>query len=356
MMDTQKDIEIRLVADRKQNLPDKSKMSFGKQFADHMLVCDYENGAWQTPVIMPVENLALHPATSAFHYGQAIFEGIKAYRRADNRIAIFRPRDNWIRMNRSAQRLDMPGIPEEIFMDGLLRLIGLDQDWVPEGEGFSLYIRPFMIGTDASLGLESSRSYKFIIITSPAAAYYSKDLSIYIQSQYVRAVPGGTGFTKAAGNYAASLLPTSEVRAKGYDQILWTDAVEHKYVQEIGTMNVFFVVNGTVLTPALDDGTILAGITRASIIGLMKELGYRVEERKISVGELIAAHNAGQLEEAFGSGTAASMSMITQLTYEDKTMSLSDPASWSIAPAINKLLNDIRYGKVPDLNHWVTLV
>lgn len=349
-------IDIKITKQSSLHTLNKQALVFGKQFADHMLVCDYERGEWKTAQIGPVEHLSLHPATSFFHYGQAIFEGIKAYRHPDGSVVMFRPEENWKRMNQSAARLDMPQIPEELFMEGMRQLIALDKEWVPEEEGASLYIRPFMIGTDTGIGLESSGSYKFIIITSPVGAYYSKDVSIYVQDKYTRAAPGGIGFTKAAGNYAASMLPTAEVREMGHDQVLWTDAVEHKYVQEIGTMNVFFVVEGRVLTPALEDGTILAGITRDSIITLLKENGIPVEERRISIDELVGAYEAGKLQEAFGSGTAASMSMISDLTYDGKALQLPPSAGWSIAPRIRKELDDIRYGRIPDRFSWIHTV
>jgi branched-chain amino acid aminotransferase len=332
---------------------DQNNLVFGKQYADHMLACYYENGEWNTPEIIPFGDLSLSPATSFMHYGQAIFEGIKAYRHPDGSIAVFRPEDNWKRMNVSAARLDMPEIPAEIFLDGIKELIKLDAAWVPEGENTSLYIRPFMLGMDEFIGVRSSLSYAFYIITSPAGAYYSKPVRIYVQDQYVRAVPGGIGFTKAAGNYGASMLPTRTVKEMGYDQVLWTDAFEHKYVQEIGTMNVFFIVDGVALTPNLDEGTILAGVTRDSIITLLKENGIEVQERPISIDELVEAQKSGKLQEAFGSGTAASMSFISDLTYQGETLYLPEINTWSISPKIKKQLDDIRYGRTPDTHGWI---
>jgi branched-chain amino acid aminotransferase len=246
----------------------------------------------------------------------------------------------------------MPPIPEEIFMEGMRQLIELDQEWVPKEDGTSLYIRPFMMGMDAFIGVRTSNTYRFAIISSPAGAYYNRPVHIYVQDKYVRAVKGGTGFTKAAGNYGASMLPSHDVKKMGYDQILWTDAIEHKYVQEIGTMNVFFIVDGVALTPDLDSGTILAGVTRASIITLLKENGIPVEERQISIDELVQAQKEGKLQEAFGSGTAASMSFISDLTYQDETLHLPAVDTWKIAPAIKKQLDDIRYGRVEDKYGW----
>lgn len=330
----------------------KDEIVFGKEYADHMLVCDYKDGQWQAPEIMPFGNFSMSPATSFMHYGQAIFEGVKAYRQPDGSVAVFRPFDNWQRLNVSAYRMGMPELPEEIFMEGLRQLLELDAAWVPDEAETSLYIRPFMIGMDEFIGVRSSESYRFAIITSPAGAYYNKPVRIYVQDKYVRAAKGGIGFTKAAGNYGASMLPTSEVRKMGYDQNLWTDAVENKYVQEIGTMNVFFIVDGVALTPDLNSGTILAGVTRDSIITLLKENGIKVEERAVSIEELATAARNGTLTEAFGSGTAASMSYISDLTYKGEQLNLPEIATWTISPKIKAQLDDIRYGRVEDTHGW----
>lgn len=330
----------------------KDNLVFGKEYADHMLVCDYKDGEWQSPEIIPFGNFSLSPSTSFMHYGQAIFEGVKAYRQPDGSVSIFRPIDNWKRLNVSAHRMGMPEIPEEIFMEGLRQLIALDDAWVPGEAETSLYIRPFMIAMDEFIGVRSSETYRFAIITSPAGAYYNKPVRIYVQSKYVRAAKGGIGFTKAAGNYGASMLPATEVRKMGYDQNLWTDAVENKYVQEIGTMNVFFIVDGVALTPDLNSGTILAGVTRASVITLLQENGIKVEERPISIDELIEAQKEGRLQEAFGTGTAASMSFISDLTYKDETLHLPEQNTWTISPMIKEQLDDIRYGRVDDAHGW----
>lgn len=318
-----------------------------------MLVCDYKDGSWQTPEIVPFGNFSFSPATSFIHYGQAIFEGVKAYRQPNGTVAVFRPIDNYNRMNVSAARMDMPALPEEIFMDGLKQLIALDEAWVPGENETSLYIRPFMMGMDEFIGVRTSETYRFAIICSPAGPYYNKPVRIYVQDKYVRAAKGGIGFTKAAGNYGASMLPSHEVKKLGYDQILWTDAVEHKYVQEIGTMNVFFVVDGVAVTPDLNSGTILAGVTRNSIIQLLKDNNIPVEERAISIDELVAAQKSGKLQEAFGSGTAASMSFISDLTYQDETLHLPELSNWAIAPKIKKQLDDIRYGRAEDKHGWL---
>lgn len=330
----------------------KDDIVFGKEYSDHMLICDYDDGKWGEPQIVPFQNISVSPSISAIHYGQSIFEGVKAYRVGEKGSAIFRPDKNYERLNKSAYRMGMPEVPQEIFLDGMRQLIELDDKWIPNEDGTSLYIRPFLFATDDFLGVRSSNSYRFMIITSPAGPYYSKPVSIYVQKQFVRAVKGGIGFTKAAGNYGASMLPTAEVKKKGYDQILWTDAFEHKYVQEIGTMNVFFIVDGVALTPDLNQGTILAGVTRDSVIHLLKENGITVEERPISITELVDAYKAGKLEEAFGTGTAASMSFIQDLTYEDEKMVLQPAADFKIANLIKKQLDDIRYGRVADKHNW----
>ncbi len=335
---------------------ESDNLLMGKNFTDHMLVCDYINGAWQTPVIMPYGNMEMSPALAALHYGQAIFEGVKAYRQPDGSVAIFRPEANWKRMNVSAKRMDMPEIPEEIFIGGLQRLLQIDSQWIPGFPETSLYIRPFMFSTDAFIGVKTSDTYRFCIILSPAGRYYAKPVNIYVQDEFIRAAPGGIGFTKAAGNYGASMYPTHSVKEKGFDQILWTDAIHHKYVQEIGTMNVFFIVDGKALTPDLESGTILAGVTRDSIITLLKENNIPVEERPISIDELVSAYREGKLQEAFGSGTAASMSYIQSLTYQDETLQLKDVAEWTISPKIKAQLDDIRYGRIADTHNWRFIV
>lgn len=346
------EIKINKVEESRFKPFESDEINMGRVYTDHMLVCDYKDGAWQTPEIMPYGNMELSPALASLHYGQAIFEGVKAYRQPDGSVAVFRPEANWKRLNVSARRMDMPEIPEEIFIGGLQKLLQTDINWIPGFAETSLYIRPFMFSTDAFIGVKTSDTYRFCIIMSPAGKYYAKPVNIYVQDEFIRAAPGGIGFTKAAGNYGASMYPTHTVKDKGYDQILWTDAFEHKYVQEIGTMNVFFIVDGKAWTPDLKSGTILAGITRDSIITLLKENNIEVEERPISIDELVAAYKEGKLQEAFGSGTAASMSFIQSLTYQDNKLQLKDVSEWTISPKIKALLDDIRYGKIADTHGW----
>lgn len=346
------DIRINKTDNSRLHELDKNNIEFGKLYSDHMLVADYVNGAWNKAEIIPYGNMHMSPATSFFHYGQAIFEGVKAYKDPEGNAVIFRPQDNWKRMNRSAIRMGMPPIPEELFMEGMRQLIELDQDWIPEADRTSLYIRPFMMATDEFIGIKPTTKFRFMIITSPAGPYYAEPVSIYVDENYVRAFPGGVGYTKAAGNYGGSMYPMTEVRKKGFHQILWMDGLEHKYVQEIGTMNVFFVLGDTIVTPELSD-TILEGITRDSVIAILKEHGYNVEERPLHIDEIVEAYKAGQLKEAFGTGTAASIAPIADLTYREEKMALPPQEEWKLAPWLREELNAIRYGRKADTRGWV---
>jgi branched-chain amino acid aminotransferase len=317
-----------------------------------MLEVDYINGEWKTVAIRPYQPLSLSPALAAIHYGQAIFEGVKAYKDREGNPFIFRPQDNFKRFNLSAERMRMPVVPEELFMEGMRRLVSLDRDWIPMKNDYSLYIRPFMFATDEVIGVKPSDTYKFMILLSPTGPYYSAPMRIYVEEHYTRAAPGGIGFAKAAGNYGSSMLATAIAKEKGYDQVLWTDAFEHKYVQEIGTMNVFFIIGNKAITPDLEAGTILEGVTRDSAIEVLKELGYVVEERPISIDEVISAHKAGELKELFGTGTAATVSMIQELRYKDYVMKF-DTDTWKAVPAVKKLLTDIREGRKEDTRGWM---
>ncbi len=329
-----------------ENLP------FGKYFTDHMLEVDYEDGEWKNAEIKPYQPLLLAPSLAALHYGQAIFEGIKAYKNAAGAISIFRPYDNYKRFNQSAERMEMPAVPEEIFMEGMRQLIALDSNWVPQQKEHSLYIRPFMFSSDEMIGVRPSEKYKFIIILSPTGPYYAAPMRINVEEKYVRAVPGGIGFAKAAGNYAAAMYPTAQAKKEGYDQVLWMDALEHKYVQECGTMNVFFIIGNTAVTPGLDAGTILEGVTRDSVITLLKEIGYAVEERQISIDEIMVAYKNGSLKEVFGTGTAATISMIKELKYKDFIMEW-DVTKWAASPEVKKRMDAIKYGTAADTHGWM---
>lgn len=327
-------------------------MPFGKYFTDHMLEADYENGEWKNVEIKPYQPLLLSPSVAALHYGQAIFEGIKAYKDAEGNAFIFRPQDNYKRFNASAERMQMPPVPEDIFMEGMKQLIQLDKNWIPNKEDHSLYIRPFMFSSDELIGVRPSDTYKFMIILSPTGPYYSAPMRIYVEEQYVRAVPGGVGYAKAAGNYGAAMYATAEAKKKGYDQVLWTDAFEHKYVQECGTMNVFFIIGNTAITPSLDQGTILDGVTRQSTITLLKEMGFTVEEKELSIDDIIEAYKANLLYEVFGTGTAATISLIKELRYKDFVMKF-DVDNLKTAPTVKKWLTDIREGRREDKYNWM---
>ena len=334
---------------------DFDHLPFGKYFSDHMLEADYANGVWKLAAIKPYQPIMLEPSIMALHYGQAIFEGIKAYRYEGGGAFIFRPYDNFKRFNISAERMEMPAVPEDIFIEGMRQLVSLDKDWIPAKEDYSLYIRPFMFATDAALGVKPSETYKFMILLSPTGPYYSAPMKIYVEEKYTRAAPGGVGFAKNAGNYGASLKAAKEARNQGYDQVLWTDAFEHKWVQEVGTMNVFFVFGDTVVTPSLEEGTILAGVTRDSVITVLREQGLTVEERKINIEEVVSGHRGGTLTEIFGSGTAATISYIKELKYRDYIMTF-DTSSFKTSPTVKKILTGIREGKRPDSHGWLVKV
>jgi branched-chain amino acid aminotransferase len=327
-------------------------MPFGRYFTDHMLEADFENGEWKNIEIKPYQPLVLSPSVAAIHYGQAIFEGIKAYKDPEGNAFIFRPQDNYRRFNVSAARMNMPPVPEDLFMEGMRKLIELDKSWIPSRHDHSLYIRPFMFASDELLGVRPSDNYKFMIILSPTGPYYTAPMRIYVEEQYVRAAPGGVGYAKAAGNYGAAMLATAEAKKRGYDQVLWTDAVEHKYVQECGTMNVFFIIGNSAITPDLEHGTILDGVTRQSAITLLKEMGFNVEERPLNIDDIIDAYKAGLLYEVFGTGTAATISLIKELRYKDYVMEF-DVEKWKTAPLLKKWLTDIREGRREDKYNWM---
>ena len=346
------DIKVTKAERSKLNDLDLENLPFGKYFTDHMLEAEYEDGKWVNVEIKPYQPLALAPSVAALHYGQAIFEGIKAYKNDEGDAFIFRPYDNFKRFNISAERMAMPAVPEEIFMEGMRLLIEIDKDWIPHHADHSLYIRPFMFSSDEMIGVRPSEKYKFLIILSPTGPYYAAPMRINVEEQYVRAVPGGVGFAKAAGNYGAAMFPTAEARKSGYDQVLWMDAIEHKYVQECGTMNVFFVIENTAITPDLTSGTILAGVTRDSVITILSEMGYKVEERPISIDEIMNAYKSGSLKEVFGTGTAATISMIKELKYKDFLMKF-DITKWTACPEVKTRMDGIKYGTSPDTHGWM---
>ena len=328
---------------------------FGKYFTDHMLEVDYEDGEWKTVEIKPYQPLLLSPSLAALHYGQAIFEGIKAYKNMQGEVNIFRPFENFRRFNNSAERMEMPKISEEIFIEGMKELIKLDANWIPNKPDHSLYIRPFMFSTDEMIGVRPSGKYKFMIILSPTGPYYANPMRIYVEEKYVRAVEGGVGFAKNAGNYGAAMYPTAEAKRKGYDQVLWMDAFEHKYVQECGTMNIFFIIGNKAITPDLNSGTILSGVTRESVIQLLQDSGLIVEERALSIDEVVSAYKEKNLLEVFGTGTAATISMIKELKYKDFVMNF-DVEKCEISTAIKIRLGAIKEGREDDKYNWLVKI
>ncbi len=334
---------------------DFENLPFGRLFSDHMFVADFYDGAWHDPRIEPFHNFDLHPATMCLHYGQAIFEGMKASISVDGTPLLFRPELHAKRLNFSAQRICMPAFPEELFMEALMKLVQIDQAWIPPIEGSALYIRPTMIATDAFIGVKPSQSYKFFIITGPVGPYYPKPVRLLAETKYVRAVIGGTGEAKAAGNYGGALLPAKLAQDKGYDQVLWLDAKEFKYIQECGTMNVFFVIDGKVVTPPLY-GTILNGVTRRCALELLRDEGYDVEEYPLTIHELVEAYQKGTLQEAFGTGTAAVVSHIETIAYKDLVMELPPMNKRKIGEHIKHTIDQLRSGHIQDDRGWIVPV
>ncbi|MET0637817.1 MAG: branched-chain amino acid aminotransferase [Chitinophagaceae bacterium] len=332
-----------------QNIP------FGQYFTDHMLEADFEGGEWKNVVIRPYQALQLEPSLAALHYGQAIFEGIKAYRTNDGETMIFRPFDNFKRFNQSAARMNMPEVPQEIFIDGMRQLIALDKEWIPKGADHSLYIRPVMFATDEVLGVRPSNKYKFLIILSPTGPYYMNPMKIAVEEKYTRAAPGGVGFAKNAGNYGGSMLASTIARQEGFDQVLWTDAFEHRWLQEVGMMNVFFIIDGVAITPSLEEGTILEGVTRDSVITGLQEMGIRTEERKISIDEVVDAYDAGKITEVFGTGTAAVIAPIRELYYKGASMHF-DTSKYPVSSGVKQWLHEIRTGERKDRFNWMVKV
>jgi branched-chain amino acid aminotransferase len=349
------EIKVTKVAKSRKDQVDFSNLAFGKNFTDHMLVAKYANGKWEAPEIVPYGPISFDPSLAAIHYGQSIFEGIKAFRMKSGETVVFRPDENAKRFNRSALRMQMPEVPEEIFLDGMKALLQVEDQWIPDQEDHALYIRPFMFATDEVIGVSPSLTYLFMIILSPVGPFYPKPMRIYVEEHFVRAVPGGVGFAKTAGNYAAALHPTAIAQQKGYDQVLWTDAFEHKFVQECGTMNVFFVVDGKLITPDLHSGTILHGVTRDSVIEVAKEQNWTVEQRELSIDELVEAYQKGTLTEAFGAGTAAVIAKIEELRYKDFVMNFN-PSQMPVADKLKQVLTQIKDGTAPDPFGWMMRV
>ena len=334
---------------------DLAHVKFGRVFSDHMFVMEFQDGRWQDARITPFADLVMSPAALVLHYSQTIFEGLKAYRTPEGGVNLFRPQANIARMNHSAHRMCMPQLPEELFLEALVELVRLDRDWLPTDKEGSLYIRPFMFASDEYIGVRPSDSYRFIIFTCPVRAYYNEPVRVKVETNFSRAFPGGTGEAKCGGNYAGALYPAKLGMDGGFHQLLWTDGLTHKYFEESGTMNVFFNVDGTLITPGLD-GTILHGITRDSIIRIAKDEGIRVEERQVSVEEIEVAARNGRLRSAFGAGTAATIAHIQSIAFGDALYELPDVSTRELANRIGKKLDDIRRGRIADPYGWVVPV
>ncbi|MBR3941821.1 MAG: branched-chain amino acid aminotransferase [Clostridia bacterium] len=343
----------------KQKPQDESKLGFGKVFTDHMFIMNYSSEkGWHDARIVPYGDLTLSPASMVFHYGQEMFEGLKAYKGADGKARLFRPEMNAKRTNNTNKRLCIPELPEEMFVEAVKAIVKVDEDWIPSAPGTSLYIRPFIIATDSFLGVAPSSTYLFMIILSPSGAYYASGLApvgIWIEDEYVRAVRGGMGFAKAGGNYAVSLAAQVKAHDDGYSQVLWLDGVERKYIEEVGAMNIFFKINGKIVTPMLN-GSILPGITRDSVIQVCKSWGLEVEERKVSVDELKEAYENGTLEEVFGTGTAAVISPVGKLRWVDEVMEIGNGQIGEVSQKLYDTITGIQWGKIEDPFGWSMLI
>ena len=343
--------DIHLSPESRLDSVDLNNPVFGSVFSDHQFRMDFADGRWSAGAIEPYGDLVMSPAAMVLHYGQAIFEGMKVFRQPDGEVALFRPMENIRRFNESAERMCMPSVDEGVFLSALTELVKTDKNWVPDGNESSLYVRPFMFASEAHVGVKPSANYRFMIFSCPVGAYYKGNVKVKVETAFTRAAPGGTGYAKAAGNYAASLKPTAMAREQGYDQILWTDAVEHKYIEESGTMNVMFVMDGKLVSPSLGD-TVLAGVTRDSVLRLAAQKGMEIEERKVPVAELKAAAESGALTEAFGVGTAATMTAIETIGFASGDRDLPPVEGWRWMPDLAKSLDDIRRGRGEDIFGW----
>ncbi len=350
------EIRIERTTTPKAKPADESQLGFGKIFTDHMFIMEYDTGkGWHDARVVPYGEISLSPAAMVLHYGQEIFEGMKAYRTPDGNVQFFRPEENFKRLNQSAERLIIPQIPVEDALQALHTLVEVDKDWVPHTDGASLYIRPFVIAVDPFLGVRPGDKYYFIIICSPSGAYYASGLnpvSIYVETNYVRAVKGGMGYTKTGGNYAASLAGQDEAHKQNYSQVLWLDGIERKYIEEVGAMNIMFVIDGELVTPELQ-GSILPGITRKSVLELCRKWGMKVSERRISIEEVAKAYDEGKLQEVFGTGTAAVISPVGHLKWGDKVMEINDNKIGDISQKLYDTMTGMQYGKLADEMGWI---
>ncbi|MDO5140452.1 MAG: branched-chain amino acid aminotransferase [Eubacteriales bacterium] len=354
------EIKITRTANPGQKPADESKLGFGKIFTDHMFIYDWDDqNGWHDARIVPFGSLELHPASTVFHYALEVFEGLKAYRTADGTVQLFRPDENAKRMINSAERIGLPPVPVDDFVQAVKTLISVDKDWCPHSDGCSLYIRPFLFGTDASVGLHTLHSAKFVIIVAPSGAYYANGINpvdIMIETEDVRAVRGGTGYTKCGGNYAAAQRATVEAEKKGFSQVLWLDGVERKYIEEVGSMNIMFKIDGKVVTPSIEEKTVLPGITRKSMLEVLRDRGFAVEERKISIEEIEEAAKAGKLEEAWGTGTAAVVSPVGRLQIDGVDYIINNGKIGEVTHMLYNTLTGIQWGKIEDKYGWTVKV
>ncbi|OCX51165.1 branched chain amino acid aminotransferase [Mucilaginibacter sp. PPCGB 2223] len=349
------DITITKVAKSRLAETDFNNLPFGRTFSDHMFVADYADGEWKNFQIVPYGEIGLSPAISALHYGQSFFEGLKAYKHVDGKVSVFRPYMNAARFNKSAERLCMPELPEDIFVQSIAALVDLDKDWIPAKPNHSLYIRPFMFAIDPYLGVAPSKTYKYMVICGPTGPYFSKPLRVKIETHYSRAVEGGFGYAKAAGNYGGAMLPLKKAVEEGYDQLIWTDGKEHAYMEELGAANVMFLLDGKLITPSTRD-TILKGVTRDTVLTLAREWGYTVEERRVSIAEVLEGAKNGKLTDAFGAGTAATIAPIGEIEHGGNLYTLPDPSQREFSKKVLKTLDEIRYGVTADPYGWNYMV
>jgi branched-chain amino acid aminotransferase len=349
------DIKITKTLHSRLEETDFNNLPFGKNFSDHMFVADYEDGEWKNFQIVPYGDISVSPAISSLHYGQSFFEGLKAYKHADGTVSVFRPDKNAKRFNKSAERLCMPTLPEDIFIQSIAAVVDIDREWIPGRANHSMYIRPFMFATDRYLGVAPSTTYKYMVLLGPTGPYFSKTLRVKIENYYTRSAEGGMGYAKSSGNYGGSMLPAKKATEEGFDQLIWTDAKNHEFIEEMGAANVMFVLDGKVVTPSTRD-TILDGVTRDTVLTLAREWGYEVEERRVSVAEIIEAAKTGKLDDAFGAGTAATIAPVGSISLNGEEYFLSDPKTREFSQRVLRELDAIKYGNAPDTHGWNYIV
>jgi branched-chain amino acid aminotransferase len=349
------DIKITKTPNSRLQQTDFNDLPFGKTFSDHMFVADYEDGEWKNFQIVPYGDISVSPAISALHYGQSFFEGLKAYKHADGTVSVFRPDKNAKRFNKSAERLCMPTLPEDIFIQSIAAVVDIDREWIPGKANHSMYIRPFMFATDRYLGVAPSTTYKYMVLLGPTGPYFSKTLRVKIENYYTRSAEGGMGYAKSSGNYGGAMYPAKKATEEGFDQLIWTDAKNHEYIEEMGAANVMFVLDGKVITPSTRD-TILDGVTRDTVLTLAREWGYPVEERRVSVAEIIEGAKNGKLEDAFGAGTAATIAPVGSISLNGEEYFLSDPKTREFSQRVLRELDAIKYGNTADTHGWNYIV